>query len=405
MKKKLAIMIAMIVATLLLSSCSATDQFETHIKSGDYTRAIAEYQKNIQGNSEKEAIAEKFAADYLDNCISEYANGTKDEASTNAAIDCLMEVDNETGILVLRLMPALNWMSDLRLSKENFALANAYMEQAEYKLAIDACLGVHEDDIENYTAAQELLVSAKSALQKDFISKIDALMADGSYSDAIILYEGEDYIDKSAPELSNRIVSCKIGYREEIIDLAISSYYAGSPMDSLLYVDEGLKLIPDDHQLNSLYELLSSAIPDTWDEIKYDKFRNGVLLGRTEVTDYYGEEHTGNLLGFSPFWMDKHTYVEIVANQKYTDLSATIFAGDFRTIDTVQLKILCDGVCIYDSGRLSRTFQAQPLQLDITNAAVVRIEVINDYGEGAVWLQNLTFQKSLSDKDFNAALG
>ena len=211
MKKSFSIGTMSLVLVLVLSACGGSGQsgFETYIKSGDYDKAITEYRENISGNSEKENSAKTFVANYLNESLANFANGTATENDTQNVIDCLMKVDDATYILNVELGSATELFTIIQSSKEHYASATAYMEQAEYEMVIDACLNVYQQDSENYNAAQELLANARAKLQEEFHLQIDAAIAEKKYAEVITMYESAEYIDKSDSKLIEKIDFCK----------------------------------------------------------------------------------------------------------------------------------------------------------------------------------------------------
>ena len=76
MNKMISLVALEMCGLMLLVACaSTTDQFETQVINGDYSKAIETYTTEIQGNTSEELAADEFLNTYLEERWDSYLAG------------------------------------------------------------------------------------------------------------------------------------------------------------------------------------------------------------------------------------------------------------------------------------------------------------------------------------------
>lgn len=437
---------------LVLVSCGATNSFEDSVISGNYASAIAIYNNKILGNSSRESEVKDFLLKYMQDTSSDFAAGKIDGKTAGDAFDCLLKIDDELYILNTEFTQTFERFTAIQTSKENYKAAVEALEAGDYEKSLPLFAGVNEADTENYTLAQTQFETARNEYKMERMIKLQTALDASEYDNVISLgseainllgnndpdlqnlidlatYEKADtmidnYIKNGnidlaiqtyqsfadlhanllTTDLSEKISVCKEDFVNQVIGESKTEYYQSGAEDAVKVIKKGLSIV-EDKKLDALYELYSSAIAESWENITNYVPDSGVGTNSTKASDYYGNTYQGNLILFWKFWMKKYTSFELVPNKKFTNFTATMFPDvDFSSRDTARLKIFGDNILIFDSGNITQKTKAVNIDVDITNVEVLEVRLTDEMGESKVWLQDAKFCKNLTEDEIQMAI-
>lgn len=413
MKKILASLI--VLSILFVFGCSAQDSFERAVEQNDYQKAISIYNEKISGDSQQEEEAYQYLLARLYNMIDEYAEGKLSEQEYTVGFDCMMELCNR-GIteLIVQLPMIEKEHLMLQESKSSYSMAQEKIDAGEYVEAMTLLDSVYEGDIENYSNAKQQYEETQQTYQKVFIEKIENMIKEDKYYEAISEYILAEYIDLNDPVLIEKISLCKECYFDQIINEAIVLYKEQGALTAKNKVSQAIELLPDNAKLNELYMLLESAVPVelyNLTVIDSDAGPKSTHYYSGTVTDVYGNEYIGHYNLDVNYWVRSVDYVTYYLDRKYTTFDVTYFPASSMKDDwNVSLRVFADDIEIYNSGYLNYQAKAKTISLDVTNVEKITVKSgSTSYGgpTAASWgnyptmyLTNASVLKQLTDDDF-----
>lgn len=193
-KSYVRIIVLILCLCLIVSGCGPTSKFESHVKKGEYQKAISFYLRDLYGKRFLEIESLRFLREHLYNKWTQYLEGKISENAFSSVLTTLEEIDSQLGLL-----PEINGLSDdfamVKTSKESYAQGVNFMEAGNYARAIEAFGCVVPEDAENYGKAQAEIEKAIDTYESEILSLAGERIAEKDYSGAIsLVLEGKNIL-------------------------------------------------------------------------------------------------------------------------------------------------------------------------------------------------------------------
>lgn len=199
------LLIACLVLCLSLASgCKkSVNNFETLVKDGKYQKAIEAYEKNIQGDSEREQQCYYFLSDYLEENWNDYLNKEISDESFSTIIRTLNNIDTSLLIISAKLSEVTNIYQDVCASREVYSTALDLIDREKYKDAINNLKQVSNLDEVTYMSAQNELSNTIDLYVAQTVTESQGMVAVGKYDEAInLIHDTVDVVGDNV-ELNN----------------------------------------------------------------------------------------------------------------------------------------------------------------------------------------------------------
>lgn len=379
---------------IVMNGCDSQSDFESRIESGNYQSAISIYEQKIQGNSNKEGKAKNFVSQYLKENIDSFARGETDAQTMENIIDRLTKLDDATQILNVELGNSLETFTHLSTSKENYARALQHFDEGDYLETIEECKNVYSEDVENYTAAQELANSAAGKYEVIMITGVEQDCFDKEFAEAwhMINVAHEALPDSSL--LAETLDEVRNDYVQYTIDVAKEQFGDEKNYSAAIKtINVALADLGEDESLVSEYNRYAEYVPIYLATLDYDTkgryiYIGGAydsiatdVLGNTYVSDYIFYPTGGNLNSEVGTTEDEGA-VEYFLNSKYSTLSGTLYlpyqsrAAEAPTVSSV-FKVYGDGTLLYEAPTFIRgTVDPVDFNIDISGVRNLRVVVL-----------------------------
>lgn len=223
LKKYVSIMLIVVILVVTITGCgSSMDSFENQVKSGNYSKAVEIYNKNIEGNSESENTAKFFLQGYLDESWENYVDGTITEQEFVNHYTTIEKINDEIEA-VYSLDLVYQQYLYIKESKESYSKAVEYNNEGNLEEAIIAFSHVVSEDIENYNNAQDKLAEVIETYQKQIITNAKQLAETDNFEEAIMYIREAEYVVGDTTGLESCLSDLYTQKCADSIDIAFDS--------------------------------------------------------------------------------------------------------------------------------------------------------------------------------------
>lgn len=447
MRKKEILLATGIMLTTTLSGCgSAVNQILSNVDEGEYSEAVALYQSKKLSETQEENLS-KGLDNRIQDVVTRYANNEIDYLEATEVLYGIQSLNIND--LYSEISDALNQISRLSISKDNYIEAESAFSNEEYIRAYNMYSYVIEEDC-YYADATKSMTTCITEYKKQIQDNVNEYTGKKQYTEALdylngCLYSGIDEVDELVNSLmeATRVESIiaeadeysTSGDIESALELIaeaqeeyklkdnsklnkykddITTEYISMVMDKAKALSEEKNYILALNMLNTAYDITgSSQISSMIEEINkikpiylydlkvsesnmYEIIDTGEALTDT-VGNIYNVGNLFEIHGQNADWSEDNGYAKYYLGYKYDHMSGVVSVDDISESASSTLQIIGDDVILYTIP-LNRTTTPTVFSLDVS--AVNWLEIrLTDTNDGSIYAILSDFQ--FDSKDVN----
>jgi hypothetical protein len=442
MNKMISLVALEMCGLMLLVACaSTTDQFETQVINGDYSKAIETYTTEIQGNTSEELAADEFLNTYLEERWDSYLAGELENSEFDVTMATYQKLSES--IPLLDFTTIQQEYATVEQARENYADGLEALENKDYAGAVEVFIKIPETADSTYEEAQEQLEKATVSYCEEILKIASASVEEQDFDTAITLvqeavnlvgtteqltdflketttakYEIEiaqaakssDFarvlsLYKAAASNSNVTISSTMTatyatsveqYRQSIITRSIDTYKKSGATDARRIVDEGLEQLPQDDKLTTLAELYQSCVPVNFKDVIEISTYN-MYDSDSQATDTFGNTIDASYYTRS-MWTGTKS-VTLYLNNRFTYLDISFIAEHHA--NTFEAVIYGDDVALARTGTVSGEDGITTLSdINVSGVEQLKVSITSIDGYSSIYMGDEQLYRVLTDKDF-----
>ncbi len=349
-------------------------QFNAHIESGDYAKAIQVYSTHIKGNAMDEASAAEYLEAYGTSISTDLLTDTITQAEATAKRSVFTNVYKNTGCNVVYYDNICEDIQNALNSKIAYASGIKFFENEKYIEAITELKKVSPVD-NNYISATEKADEALRLYKSDINTQAESFVSENDYLNAINLLKDAVTLLPDDTELISSLTVCESDYINYTVDSAKTAFTEPNEYQPALdIIQSGLQNYPENEKLLTEQEYYSSFIPVS----VYDMSKlRGKASTYSSDKDIYGNSYERCFwAGYSSMvWFE--TDISYHLAKEYNVFSATVFCrSKSNSAQKMEVVIYGDGNIIYQkSDIMDNGTEPFAIELNVTGVSELRIVI------------------------------